>query len=154
MEVLAGEPNLRASVRENGCTFQFDYSKVYWNSRLETEHRRIVESLSPTDILADGFAGVGPFAIPAAKRGNRVYANDLNPDSILHLVENASRNRVDPPELLTTSTGCARQFFRSLIESETPFTVAVMNFPAGSPEFLDVFRYAYRSKATPLPTVS
>ena len=47
MEVLAGEPDFVVEVKENGCTFRLDYAKVYWNSRLETEHKRIVASLDP-----------------------------------------------------------------------------------------------------------
>lgn len=34
MEVLAGKDDLNVTVRENNCSYQFDFSKVYWNSRL------------------------------------------------------------------------------------------------------------------------
>ena len=43
--------------------------QVYWNSRLEREHRRIVHMLSADDVVCDMFAGIGPFAVPAALRG-------------------------------------------------------------------------------------
>ena len=56
MEVIAGETSLRTSVRENGATFQLDYGEVYWNSRLETEHKRILDLLPPGGVLADAFA--------------------------------------------------------------------------------------------------
>jgi len=81
MEVIAGENNLYTSVKQDGCIFEFDFSKVYWNSRLQMEHSRLVEFFDPGDVVCDMFAGVGPFAIPAAKRGCIVYANDLNPAS-------------------------------------------------------------------------
>lgn len=34
MELLAGVDDMNVTVKENGCLFQFDFSKVYWNSRL------------------------------------------------------------------------------------------------------------------------
>ena len=40
------------------------------------------------------FCGIGPFAIPAAKRGLHVFANDLNPASYQYLLENAKLNKV------------------------------------------------------------
>ncbi|XP_051945379.1 tRNA (guanine(37)-N1)-methyltransferase-like [Xyrauchen texanus] len=81
MEVLAGESNMVAKVRENGMFYEFNFSRVYWNPRLSTEHKRIVTLLQHADTVVDVFAGVGPFAIPAARRGCEVLANDLNPES-------------------------------------------------------------------------
>ncbi|CAI9548288.1 unnamed protein product, partial [Staurois parvus] len=77
MEVLAGEENMITKVKENSFTYEFDFSKVYWNSRLGTEHDRITGLLKSGDLVFDVFAGVGPFAIPAAKKNCIVYANDL-----------------------------------------------------------------------------
>ena len=56
------------SVKENNAKFEFDFSKVYWNPRLCTEHQRMVDLLSVGDILFDVFAGVGPFSVPAAMK--------------------------------------------------------------------------------------
>lgn len=46
------------------------------------------------EVIADVFAGVGPFAIPAAKKGCAVFANDLNPNSAKYLLKNVVDNRV------------------------------------------------------------
>jgi tRNA (guanine37-N1)-methyltransferase len=35
MEVLAGDPNFKVVIRESGAKFTFDFSRVYWNSRLQ-----------------------------------------------------------------------------------------------------------------------
>ncbi|KAJ1863945.1 tRNA(m(1)G37)methyltransferase [Coemansia sp. RSA 2703] len=94
MEVLAGEPEFVARVRENECVFEFDYSKVYWNSRLQDEHERMVKRFDKGSSICDVMAGVGPFAVPAAKRGCLVWANDLNPASHEALVGNVQRNKV------------------------------------------------------------
>ena len=67
---------------------------MYWNSRLHTEHNRLVQLFNPGDVIADVFAGVGPFALPAAKKGCGVLANDLNPESYRWLLRNVESNKV------------------------------------------------------------
>ncbi|KAJ7170157.1 Met-10+ like-protein-domain-containing protein [Mycena filopes] len=94
MELLAGEPDYIVEHHESDCRFTFDFTEVYWNSRLHTEHERLVQTFQPEDVVADVFAGVGPFAIPAAKKGCAVLANDLNPQSAKYLSLNAENNRV------------------------------------------------------------
>lgn len=44
--------------------------------------------------MFDVFCGVGPFAIPAAKRKHKVFANDLNPESFKWLNHNAQQNKI------------------------------------------------------------
>ena len=112
MEVLAGEPNTMVthvrssryalrlqhrhcpSQKQNNCNFTFDFAEVYWNSRLDFEHARIIDLFKEEDVVADVFAGVGPFALPAAKKGCAVYANDLNPSSYKYLLLNMRDNKV------------------------------------------------------------
>lgn len=94
MELIAGEPDFTATVSESNCTMTFDFRKVYFNSRLHTEHDRLVTLLKPGQVVSDVMAGVGPFALPAAKNGCIVYANDLNPASYESLTANAKQNRV------------------------------------------------------------
>jgi hypothetical protein len=53
---------------------------VYWNSRLEAEHHRLVSSFEPCQVVADIMAGIGPFAVPAGQRGCKVRG-DAAPDS-------------------------------------------------------------------------
>lgn len=144
MEVLAGNPDFVAQVKENSCTFKFDFSAVYWNSRLCTEHERVVKLLPEGCILFDVFAGVGPFAIPAAKlKKCRVLANDLNPASHQWLVENVRLNKVT--DRVETFNLDGRDFIRAEMkklldveEREKPIHVT-MNLPALAVEFLDAF---------------
>lgn len=155
MEVLAGEEDFVATVRENGCTFTFDFSAVYWNSRLITEHSRIVESLKKEDVVLDMFAGVGPFAVAAAKnKGCTVHANDLNPHSFKYLKENAKTNHVsgrvmtynlDGRDFLTDITkSLVGEAFPSGVKNGSspvcPYSTVIMNLPASAVEFLDAFR--------------
>lgn len=93
MELLAGVPNYFTVVSESGCEFELDFRAVYWNSRLHTEHARLVNIFKPNQVIADVMAGIGPFAIPAAKRLCWVLANDLNPTCYEGLLANSARNR-------------------------------------------------------------
>lgn len=94
MELIAGEPDFVVEHHESDCRFTFDFTQVYWNSRLHTEHDRLVQLFQPSDVVADVFAGVGPFAIPAGKKGCGVLANDLNPNSYKYLQKNIADNKV------------------------------------------------------------
>ncbi|EHA8590381.1 putative tRNA (guanine(37)-N1)-methyltransferase 2 [Cocos nucifera] len=94
-EVLVGKDDMVTEVKQYGAIFRLDYSLVYWNSRLEHEHIRLVSQFQTGDIICDMFAGIGPFSIPAAQKGCVVYANDLNPDSVHYLRINAKINKVE-----------------------------------------------------------
>lgn len=95
-ELLAGDPDLNVDFHVDGLRFRFNYSKVFWNSRLDTEHKRLVDKFSPGEVVCDVMAGVGPFAIRAGKKGVFVMANDLNPDCFISLKDAIKLNKVDP----------------------------------------------------------
>ena len=144
MELLAGEDDMIATVKENGCNFTFDFSRVYWNSRLHTEHERVVSLFRKGDVIVDVFAGVGPFAIPAAKKGCTVYANDLNPSAYEALLQNAQKNNVTSKLQAFNLDG--RVFLRetipklaasSLSTSTVVCSHIIMNLPAIAVQFLD-----------------
>lgn len=94
MEVIAGEKRYMVEHRESDCIFRFDFSKVYWNSRLQGEHLRLISMFKPGEAVCDVMAGVGPFALPAGKRHLVVFANDLNGDSYASMQENIRINKV------------------------------------------------------------
>ncbi|XP_053376111.1 tRNA (guanine(37)-N1)-methyltransferase-like [Mercenaria mercenaria] len=157
MELMAGEDNFVTQAKENGFTFELDFSKVYWNSRLGTEHHRMTKNLKYSDIVFDVFAGVGPFSVPATKRRATVYANDLNPYSYESLVKNIKLNNCDS-SLITCSNLDGREFIETVVKdrltaiySEGTETEEVnvanisgiavlMNLPALAYTFLDAFK--------------
>lgn len=124
--------------------YEFDFSRVYWNPRLGTEHERIVSLLQRGDTVIDVFAGVGPFAIPAARRGCEIIANDLNPESFRWLQHNTKLNKVD--KKITSFNMDGRDFIRGPVKERLPALMkgsqkihVVMNLPALAVEFLDAF---------------
>jgi len=149
LEVLAGDKNLEVSVRESGATFHFNYAEVYWNSRLSTEHGRLIHSIikqfqesHPRAPLAscvvwDVFAGVGPFAVPLGVKGCIVHANDLNPRSHHYLLTNISKNKVD--RHVTPYNEDGRIFLRERARRRLPVHHIIMNLPASALDFLDEF---------------
>ncbi|KAI2614595.1 Met-10+ like-protein-domain-containing protein [Hypoxylon fragiforme] len=93
-EVLAGPDDLEVEARENDCSFKFNYAKVYWNGKLEGEHSRLIKLFKPGEVVCDVMAGIGPFAVPAGRKGVFVWANDYNPESYASLAQNITRNKV------------------------------------------------------------
>lgn len=116
LAVIAGAPALETDVRESGCVFRLNLADVYWNSRLQTEHARLVATLGRAAAVWDLMAGVGPFALPAARNGCTVAANDLNPRSYAYLVENRARNAVDPARCVCSNLD-ARAFVRQHVHA-------------------------------------
>lgn len=145
MEILAGEDDMMTTLKENTCSFTFDFSKVYWNSRLSTEHERIVKMLEKNDVLFDVFAGVGPFSVPAAKKRCTVFANDLNPESFKYLNENSRKNKV-PHDCFQSYNLDGREFIERIVKvnlikyfKEKKRIFIVMNLPALATDFLNAF---------------
>jgi tRNA (guanine37-N1)-methyltransferase len=148
MEVLAGPPDFDVEVKEHGCTFRFDYSKVYWNSRLQTEHARLCDSFALTDAVYDVMAGIGPFAIPAAAKGvRRVWANDLNAHAVAALRANAALNKVAIECFHLDGREFIRHAIRTALRPPGPRDGPsgegdhhfVLNLPALAVAFLDAF---------------
>ncbi|EDR28651.1 hypothetical protein, conserved [Entamoeba dispar SAW760] len=140
LEVIAGIPNTEVTVICHGVKFVLDFAQCYWNTRLETEHIRIINQMKPGEILCDAFAGVGPFAIPAALKGVKVYANDLNPTAVKYMRINAVNNK--------TTIECdnmdARDYLRKIvIEKHIQPNYILMNLPATAIEFLDCIPELY-----------
>lgn len=149
-ELLHGEDNFITCTKENGCKFEFDFSKVYWNPRLSTEHERIANKLKKKDVLFDVFCGVGPFAIPAGKKQCTVFANDLNPDSFQWLTHNIRLNRIKPNTIKTFNIDgrifIKKIFYNFITEEHSSFELQqdstvhlTMNLPALALTFLDTF---------------
>ncbi|KAF9892853.1 tRNA(m(1)G37)methyltransferase [Aspergillus nanangensis] len=130
LELLAGDNDMNVIQHEQDCEFRFDFSRVYWNSRLETEHRRLVNKFRSGEMVCDVMAGVGPFAIPAGKKKLFVWANDLNPHGFEVMEDAVTRNKVQ--QFVTPFNKDGRQFIRwssqALLDAD-PVTVTIQPRP-------------------------
>lgn len=128
---------------ENDCIYRFDFSSVYWNSRLQMEHGRLIrEEFTPGDVVCDACAGVGPFALPAAKSGCHVIANDLNPTAVLYLHENIRINKLD--NRVEVYNLDAMELMKLLVQKKVTFHHVIFNLPASAVPLLgSYFFYVY-----------
>lgn len=150
MEVIAGDNDLNVTVKESNARFSFNFEEVYWNSRLQTEHARLIQIISKRNldsklIVADMMSGVGPFSIPLAMNNVTVHANDLNPASFKYLVANTKLNKCE--KFIKCYCLDGREFILSMADRNIKIDEAIMNLPASATDFLDVFiGYAKRYK--------
>jgi len=119
---------LETEVKEGGSRFKMDFRKVYWNSRLQYEHKRLSDQIVEYSkengcVVADVMCGIGPFAIPLSKSPAQaeaqvyVHANDLNPTSYKYLNENVKLNKISEDRISTYNLD-GRDFVRELEVSE------------------------------------
>lgn len=153
---------MEVQLKEHGCRFKLDFASVYWNSRLQGEHGRLVQYIvqcaeskqknagkdeKKQCIVADAMAGVGPFAVPLTssnaphfhKTPIICHANDLNPISYKYLQMNAKLNRCFADRLETYNLD-AREFIHKMNTDNVKVDHFIMNLPQMAPEFLDAFR--------------
>jgi tRNA (guanine37-N1)-methyltransferase len=129
-EVLAGE-DTETVHREYGSAFELDIAEVYFSPRLATERHRVVTSVESGERFFDMFAGVGPFVVPAAKRGAECVGVDLNPLAVDYLRRNADRNGVAD----RVTAICAD--VRDVSGYDDWADRIVMNLPHSADEFLE-----------------
>lgn len=94
-ERIAGG-STETEVREHGVRYRFDAARLMFAAGNAAERRRIGRRVRPGERVADLFAGIGYFALPAAVHGRagEVRAVEANPVSFRYLTENVALNGV------------------------------------------------------------
>jgi len=134
-ELLLGE-STETLHRENGYAYKLDVKKVFFNPRLYSERKRIAAKITPEEHILVPFAGVGPFVLPAAGKGAKVYAVEINPDACACLQENIRINKLE--RQVTVIQGD----YENITEAEEPqlpekeFDRAIVPTPYGMDHFL------------------
>ena len=116
--------------KENGCLFYVDVKKVYFSPRMGSERLRVIEKVKKGEKVLDMFCGVGPFAIPIAKKASKVVAIDINKNAINLLKKNIKLNKVSNIEYYCgDSSKIVKKF-------DYKFDRIIMNFPLYAYKFL------------------
>lgn len=134
LEVLAGDASTATTYVEHGVRLRVDPATCYFSPRLATERKRVAGLVRDGERVVDLFAGVGPFAVVAARlaRPASVDAVDLNPAAVAYLRENVKLNKVERvvrPHLADARAWAAAH--RGLADR------VVMNLPHGAHAFLE-----------------
>src|SRR5690606_21028139 len=78
MELVAGTRTTTVC-SEYGFSYRLDIARSFYSSRLASERRRVWMQVEKGERVLVPFSGVGPYAIPPAKRGAWVTAIEKNP---------------------------------------------------------------------------
>jgi tRNA (guanine37-N1)-methyltransferase len=134
-EILAGNETVTIH-REFGFCYRLDLRKVFFNSHLGYERRRVALKVRPGERVLVPFCGVGPFAVPAAANGARVLAIESNSEACKWLAENVRLNRVESN--IDLINGDARCIANLLNLKDLKFDRAIIPTPYGMDQILDV----------------
>ena len=129
-DVLGGD-GTETVHREHGCEFELDIAEMYFSPRLATERHRVVGGVERDERVFDMFAGVGPFIVPAAKRGAECVGVDLNGAAVEYLRRNAERNGVSDRVIAINAD------VRDVTGYDDWADRIVMNLPHSADGFLD-----------------
>lgn len=134
-KVLCGENRTTTVYKEHGFRYEMDLEKVYFSPRLSTERKRVIDQVRNYELVVDMFAGVGPFAIPIARRAMHVIAVDKNPYAVEYLKRNIKLNHIENIDAINAD-------IRDVTIPQEVDRI-IMNLPHSAHEFLDVaFRFA------------
>ncbi|MDR2700211.1 MAG: class I SAM-dependent methyltransferase family protein [Nitrososphaerota archaeon] len=132
---IAGENRTQTIYNEYNCKYHVDLAKAYFSPRLSQEHHRIATLVNGNEVVADLFAGVGPFAVPIGKLcpKTRVYAVDINPDAVELLKLNVKINHIE--NQVYPLLGDARELANSKLRGIADRVI--MNLPETAIDFID-----------------
>ena len=146
-ETLAGNGSTFVSFCLNGIHYEFDIKKVFWNSKHQREYEILASKIEENDILFDVMAGVGPYALHAAKKKKAfVFANDLNTDAYEYLIGNSLKNNVE--NLIKCYNYDAEVFIKTIFRNEIlqqwlnkfkKKVHVVMNLPVSAIDYVPCF---------------
>lgn len=143
IEAIAGDPRTATVHIEHGLRYHVDLARAYFSPRLGSERARVADLVREGEVIADPFAGVGPYAILIAKRRRprKVHASDANPAAVELLRMNVAANRADR---VAVQEGDARKVLQQI----APVDRVILDLPHSALEFLPDALAAIGSRGT------
>ena len=131
LDLLAGEARTTTVHTEFGLRYHVDVARAYFSPRLGRERLRVADQVTEGEVVADPFAGVGPYAILIAKRRGprRVIASDINPVAVGFLRQNVAANRADLVEVREADA-------RDILRDRSPLDRVILDLPHSAMDFL------------------
>lgn len=119
---------------EHGCRYKIDPTASYFSERLGHERERVIDKIEENEQFHVWFAGVGPYAILAARKTDlsHVHAIEKNPDACEYLETNITLNDVDN----TVTPHCGD--VRTIAPTCDPPDRIVMPLPGSADAFLEL----------------
>lgn len=139
---VAGDKKSLTLHRENGFSFYVDVKKVFFTPRMVSERLRVINQVKPDESVLDMFCGVGPFAIPIARRASYVYALDINKSAINLLEKNVALNKIKNMDFKCGDSGLLAGRLGK------KFGRIIMNYPSNPLKFLKSALSAAGEKCT------
>lgn len=135
IEIIAGEDNTEVCHFENGVYFCFDIKKIMFAKGNVKERGRLPKQVKMNEIIVDMFSGIGYFSVPIAKiaKPTKIYAIDLNPNSIKYLKKTIEKNKLKNIEVIH---GNSKQEVSKLIEQGVKADRVLMGYLPPPLEFI------------------
>ena len=128
--------------KEHGKKLKVDPTQAYYSERFSTERKRVAEQIEEDENVLVMFAGVGPFAVLAAEKAEKVVAVEKNPEACKYLKENVELNGLK--EGIDARCGDVREVLPTIDEE---FDRVIMPLPESAIEFMDLAIQASKKEA-------
>lgn len=130
---VLGKRNYIARYKENGSTFLFDIRKVFFSARLAYERKRVSDLSKNGEKVIVMFAGIGPFAIEAAKgkKDSKILAIEMNRHAYGYLLENIKINKLKNVVPILSDAGLKERKYKGFADR------IIMPLPKDAYEFLE-----------------
>ncbi len=160
VERIAGEAT-ETEVLEHGVRWRFDAARLMFAAGNRVERVRAGRLVRPGETVFDLFAGVGYFAIPAARAGaGRVIAVEKNPVAARYLRENLGTNGVASTvevqegdnRAVPLPLGAADRVFLGYLPSALPWVPRALTLVSPEGGWLHVHTVADARDAVPAAT--